>query len=438
MLDKAKNWIRFSMTSKLISLGAVALLLSIPAALISVLISERSRLADDATTEVSAKWGNAQVITGPMLVVPFRELQRTATGELASNTRHAYFLPESLSVNGELIPSVRYQGIYEVMVYTSALAFSGQFVPPNFADWEIDTETILWSEAALIMGIEDMRGINETITLSWNDAQTAFSGGIEAKGVVSSGISANIDVADGGTFSFELSLNGSQSLMIVPAGKTTSMSLASSWPSPKFDGAFLPDEREVDTAGFSAQWHVLDLNRPYPQKFRGTTQGVEESAFGVSLVLPVDHYRRAMRASRYAFIVIFLTLLTFFLVEVRNQKHAHPFQYILVGLMLCLFYTLLLSISEHVSFNSAYAIAGAAVITTIALYMQSVYHEHTLTLLTGGVLIAIYLFMYLLLQLEDHALLVGSIGAFIAVALTMYLTRNVEWYRRGDEALESS
>ena len=428
MIDKAKHWMRHSLNFKLLSMAVVILLLIIPSVIISVLIEERSNTADEATEEVSQKWGYAQIVTGPMLVVPFKEARQNNAGEAVQRTRHAYFLPESLHFEGSIAPSVRYRGIYEVTVYTAGLSVAGTFAAPTFADWEVETEDILWNEATVILGIRDMRGINEVITLNWNGREAEFTGGIEANDVVALGVSARVDASAGGDFSFDLSLNGSRSISVVPAGKETLVTLTSPWPSPKFDGAFLPDEREVSDEGFTATWHVLDLNRPYPQRWRDATHGVAESAFGVSLVLPVDHYRKALRASRYAFIVITLTLLTFFLIEVRQKKHAHPFQYILVGLMLCLFYTLLLSISEHVSFNAAYAIAGLSTITVIACYIQSVYHTRVLSALTAAVLVVLYLFIYLLLQLEDYALLSGSIGLFIALALTMYLTRNVQWY----------
>ncbi len=421
---------RDSITFKLLSMAVVIVLLIIPSVIISVLIEERSRTADEATEEVSQKWGHAQVITGPMLVVPFKELRETTSGDVAFKTRHAYFLPESLQVSGAMAPSMRYRGIYEVTVYTADLSLRGTFAPPSFADWEVNPDAILWNEAAVVVGIRDMRGINEVIMLSWNGEESAFGGGIEATGVIDTGVSARVGAMQGGEFTFDLSLNGSQSIQVVPAAKKTAVTLESSWPSPKFDGAFLPDTREISQDGFTAQWHVLDLNRSYPQRWRDSTNGIVESAFGVALVMPVDHYRKALRASRYAFIVITLTLLTFFLIEVRQKKRAHPFQYILVGLMLCLFYTLLLSISEHVSFNAAYALAGVATITAIACYIQSVYHSRVLSILTGSVLVVIYLFMYLLLQLEDYALLSGSIGLFIALVLTMYLTRKVQWYRQ--------
>ncbi len=429
---------RDSVTFKLLSMAVVLVLLIIPSVIISTLIEERSRTADEATEEVGQKWGLSQVITGPMLVVPYREMQPTGSTDTAPVTRHAYFLPERLDVSGTIEPTVRYRGVYEVIVYTADLSIGGSFAPPSFADWDVKAEDILWNEAALIAGVRDMRGINEVITLDWDGTAIPFGGGVEATGVVEAGISARIPAQAGGRFAFDLSLKGSRSLEVVPVGRETAVSLASSWPSPKFDGAFLPDSREVGKEGFSADWQVLDLNRPYAQRWRDTTHGVDESAFGVALVMPVDHYRKALRASRYAFIVIGLTLLSFFLIEVRQKRRAHPFQYILVGLMLCLFYTLLLSISEHVSFDLAYVVAGAATITAIACYIQSMYHSRMLSIITGGVLVVLYVFIYLLLQMEDYALLTGSIGLFVALALTMYLTRSVQWYSPEREALQSS
>ena len=428
-MEKSSQWMRDSVTFKLLSMAVVIVLLIIPSVIISALIEERSQTAEEAAEEVNQKWGLAQVITGPMLVVPFKELHQGTGGDLVSRTRYAYFLPESLHVSGTLAPNVRYRGLYEVIVYKADLSFRGHFAPPSFADWDVEEEDILWNEAALITGIRDMRGINEVITLAWNEDSTAFSGGIEAEGVLETGVSTRVRAVVGGDFAFGLSLNGSQSIQLVPAGRETTVSLTSPWPSPKFDGAFLPDSRQISAEGFTASWRILDLNRPYPQRWRDSANGIAESAFGVALVLPVDHYRKALRAARYAFIVITLTLLSFFLIEVRQKKRAHPFQYLLVGLMLCLFYTLLLSISEHVSFNVAYAIAGAATIVVITCYIQSVYRSVVLSLLTGGVLTVLYLFIHLLLQMEDYALLSGSIGLFIALALTMYLTRNVQWYR---------
>jgi inner membrane protein len=136
-----------------------------------------------------------------------------------------------------------------------------------------------------------------------------------------------------------------------------------------------------------------------------------------------------MRSAKYAIMTIALTFLVFFLVEILNGRKIHPFQYILVGLSLCLFYILLISISEHADFNFAYLISAGSVVTMIALYSLSVFKKTKLTLLLSVILVCIYGFLFITLQLADYALLMGSIGLAIILAITMYFTRNINWYK---------
>src|SRR6185295_13952140 len=95
---------------------------------------------------------------------------------------------------------------------------------------------------------------------------------------------------------------------------------------------------------------------------------------------------------------------------------------------LCLFYLLLLSISEHLPFAAAYGIAAAATVGLIAAYSAAVLRGRGRAAVMGVVLAALYGYLYVLLQLEDYALLLGSVGLFLILALVMYLTRRVDWY----------
>jgi inner membrane protein involved in colicin E2 resistance len=81
---------------------------------------------------------------------------------------------------------------------------------------------------------------------------------------------------------------------------------------------------------------------------------LQQSAFGFDLYIPADHYQMAERTVKYALLFVSLTFLVFFFIEVLNNRYVHPFQYILIGLALCIFYTLLLSISEQLGFTPAY------------------------------------------------------------------------------------
>jgi inner membrane protein len=175
----------------------------------------------------------------------------------------------------------------------------------------------------------------------------------------------------------------------------------------------------------------LELNRNYPQFWIGNrnAEALKNSSFGVDLLSPANDYQKAMRSAEYALLVISLTFLTFFLVEIFNQKKMHPFQYILIGLSLCLFYTLLLSISEHTNFNLAYLISSIAIISMIGFYAKAILNNLKQTIVLIMILFFTYSFVFITLQLQDDVQLIGSIGLTAILAFTMYITRNINWYQ---------
>ena len=223
-------------------------------------------------------------------------------------------------------------------------------------------------------------------------------------------------------------MNGSDGLFFIPVGKETKVELSSPWSNPSFTGSFLPNERQIDSDGFTAEWKILHLNRNFPQQWKGAHYKIDHSFFGVKLRLAVDDYQKIMRTAKYAIMFITLTFLTFFMIELLGKKVIHPIQYILIGFALLIFYTLLLSISEYLTFKFAYLLAGAAIILLISLYTKTVLNSTLQTITIAGVLVLLYGYLYVILQLQDFALLMGSIGLFIVLAVVMYLTRKVDWF----------
>ncbi len=432
-----ESWIRTSVTFKMFSIAFLAIILLIPAFMIQMVIQDREYRRNEAVQEISSKWGNEQTLAGPILTVPYKATIKDEAGNISNVTQYAHFLPDKLDVKGSLQPEVRYRGIYEAVLYTGKLQFGGQFSFPNFDDWAIDKQDILWNKAFLSVGIPDMRGINDKIELAWNSQKMLFEPGIESPDVVSSGVSVATPLiadkkGDTFTFDFQLNLNGSERLKFLPLGKETTVSLGSSWRNPSFDGAFLPDTRNIDTKGFTAQWKVLHLNRNFPQQWLGNGQNIQESAFGVKLLTPIDEYQKTARSSKYAIMFIFLTFLGFFFVEILNKMRIHPAQYLLVGAALCVFYLLLISLSEHIKFNPAYWVSTAATVILITAYSSTIFRSKKLTISICITLLALYGFLYSLLQLQDYALLMGSLGLFSILAAIMYLSRNIDWYNLGN------
>ncbi len=430
MTDKqsSKNWFQNSITIKSIIVGLLILVLLIPAGMIKNLIQERNSLRNSAISEVSFKWGNPQTIGGPIITVPYKSYYKKDK-EIIEEIRYAHFLPEKLNIKGKISPEERKRGIYKVIVYKTNLNFSGSFNKPNFQDWKIQEKNILWDQATLSIRIPDMRGIKDVIKVKWNKETYDVNPGISYQ-TDHSGVSSFINITDENkyTFAFDLNLNGSEYLNFIPLGKETNINITSDWTNPSFDGAFLPNNHKISEHGFEANWKVLHVNRSYPQQWIGNKYSLNESSFGVKLLLPVDHYLKSERSVKYAIMFIALTFMVFFFSEILNKKRIHPIQYLLVGLGLSIFYTLLVSLSEQINFNLAYLIAGISIISLITVYSHSIFKSKKLTAIIAFVLIILYSFLFVILQLQDYSLLLGSIGLFIALAIVMYLSKRIDWY----------
>lgn len=429
-LPSLNIWLRKSISVKLLIIGFIILILLIPTFMLGALIKEREGRQNETVSEVSSKWGRSQTIGGPILVIPYFTLDKTSSIKM---TQYAYFLPKDLNIEGEIMPQMLHRGIYDIVAYNSNLNLAGSFAKLDFSDWNIPAENILWSDAFVSLGIPDLRGIKENIDLSFDDKTYTFESGVRTLDVINSGVSTDVKLNPASdkdyNFSFNLKLNGSYDLNFLPLGKETNVELKSKWPSPSFSGEFLPDNREVTKDGFSSSWKVLDMNRNYPQKWLGRNYEIDSSAFGVELIVPVDQYQKAFRSIKYALMIIFLTFLVFFFVEIKYNMRFHPFQYILVGVALIIFYALLLSLSEHIAFNLAYLIGSVATIGLIGLYSLTMFKKNILTMVLSSILVVLYVFVFSILQLEDYALLMGSIFLFLILAVIMYMSRNIKWYQ---------
>jgi inner membrane protein len=427
------KWMKSSVSLKLFTIGFIILILLIPSSMIQSIIYEREGLRREAIYEVSNTWSNAQVVAGPILTIPV-ETVRVIDNKTYTQRHQIHILPTDYNVNGTLNSKTLSRGIYQIVVYESELKFDGNFnIKKYIAKGMYDN--VFWDEAFLTIGVSDLRGIQQMIQVDWNGSTKEVEAGSLISSIVNSGVTVPLKGEGLGSkndysFSFNLNLQGSENFSIIPLGSETSVDLQSSWSDPSFSGKFLPDTRTVSDEGFEANWTILELNRDFPQSWRDESQyNLSESAFGVKLLLPMDDYQKTTRSAKYAIMTIGLTFLIFFLVELINKQRIHPFQYTLVGLALCLFYILLVSISEHLTFNNAYLVASVIVISMIVLYSRSVFTRSKLVLALCVTLIGIYGFVFVTLQLTDSALLLGSIGLAIIIAATMYLTRNIQWYR---------
>src|SRR5262249_24013385 len=213
--------------------------------------------------------------------------------------------------------------------------------------------------------------------------------------------------------------------------RTSHVQLQGNWPSPGFASGFLPIERHIKNGRFDATWQILDLNRSYGGRWMESdipANELEDSAFGVDLVQPVDLYQQAERAVKYAGVFIGLTFLTLFIWEHLVRRPVHPIQYALMGLALSVFFLLLLALSEHIGFGPAYILAALALCLLLGVYLAGALRSRTSGTVAGGVFALLYALLYLLVTSDDYALLAGSLGLFAVLAVAMVLTREIDWY----------
>lgn len=411
------------------------LILLIPAYMVQNLIHERTIRQAEAIEEVSSKHADDQSITGPILTIPFIKKKQVenedGTHRQIIEQYYYHILPEALKINGEIIPEKRKRGIFEVVLYGSKLNFSGNFDSYDFENNGLNESNLLLDKAFVTLGISDLKGVTDQVDFTLGDSSVMFSPGVISKDIVSSGLHVRyplLGLPKKMKFNFDLSLNGSETMMFTPIGKVTTVNVVSPWSEPSFDGSFLPDSREVRKDGFDAQWKVLHLNRNYPQTWIGNKNMLHESRFGVNLRLPVDVYQKSMRVAKYAILFIVLTYLVFFFVEILNKILIHPIQYILVGIALVLFYVLLLAFSEQMYFDYAYIVASLMTISLVFLYCRSILKSWALASMTASILLILYGFIFIIIQMQDLALLFGSLGVFLILAVTMYFSRKIDWF----------
>lgn len=446
--SKFGNWLKTSITARMLMVGFLTIILLIPLFFIENLIRERSHRQTEVISEINQQWGNEVLIYGPILKVPYKTYKKkTVTDkntkkvytETIEEIKNAYFFPEKLNINSNINPEEKKRGIYTTAVYNSKMDITGTFVKPEFSDIEINDKNIIWDKAKIIIQSSNVKGVNEAnlklgdtnyeLTSKYNGQKNYKYNEVVMHTLQTKTINKNqLQFQKPLTFNINFNIKGSEQIRFIPTGKQTEAKIKSNWKTANFFGEFLPyNDDKVNENGFDAKWKILDLNRPFSQQHFNGIPDLKEFAFGINFMIPVDEYQKSERSAKYGFLVIGLTFLVFFLIQTLSKINIHPFQYLMIGLALTMFYTLLVSISEHSNFLKAYLTAGVSVIVLITLYSKSILKTFKSPIFIGLSLTALYTFIYVIIQLENYALLVGSIGLFLILAIVMYVSRKIDW-----------
>src|SRR5216110_1582040 len=180
-LPKSQPWFgrRHSTIFKLLGVGALVLVLLIPLAMITGVLSERLQRRNEAVADITSSWGREQNVIGPVLGIPYQykfktvkeipapdgKVERREVEETA--TANAYFLPESLKIDGNVQTQTLHRGIYDAAVFRAQVTLSGKFAPPDFGPLKIDLKDVQWKDAFVTIAVTDLRGTRQGLVLDW-------------------------------------------------------------------------------------------------------------------------------------------------------------------------------------------------------------------------------------------------------------------------------
>ncbi len=427
--------------TKILLIAVISAVLMIPSLIISSLVSDREYTLNSTVGDISDSWSGRQVISGPIITIPYDSISKKNNGGLVR------LLPDRLDIDADIKSQELHRGIYEAVVYNSDVTAEGNFSFEPLRKLGIPMSAYRFSEAYVTIGIGDLRGVEEISPFAIGAKSYELEGTNNSKvysdydvddeievrryrnehspgtGCMQANISITPDDSTSIPFKVTMKLRGSGSFGVTPIGHRNKIEIEGTCKSPSFKGMFLPSERKVEDGEFEASWTLNSTNRDYPQAFIGSRAAdIAKSAVSVSLLIPVDRYQKTDRAVKYAIVVILLTFIAILFAEVMLRHPINLLQYLLVGLALILFYSLLLSLSEHLSFGLSYLIASIMTIGLITAYMRGVLKSARTAYAIEALLFIIYGFIFVLLSLETFALLTGSIGLFLALAAVMYAT----------------
>jgi inner membrane protein len=420
MKDANKNLFKGAIIIILIAL------LMIPTWYVNGLVMERKLRKDEITQEVYKTWSKPQIISAPYLQLSY------AKNNSAENIQkyNAYVMASSNKVEATVNPIIFHRNIYNVPVYSTVIQLSGSFDKKDIETFTTTNGTINNENSNLAFNITDIKGVADSVTAEINNKTYLLNaktipGGVNTKSFCIPYALLSTEQGDI-NYKIKLTLKGSEKISFLPLAAVNNIHLKSNWPNPAFEGSFATENKTITSKGFDATWNITKyqtsistINDIWPANI--------ETTVGVNLITPVDAYTKIMRCTKYALLFIALTFALFYFIEILKNTQIHPVQYVLVGLAIVIFFTLLLSISEYIGFDWAYVIAALATITLITTYCKSIMHTYKNAFTVGVVQIALYAFIYNIIQLEDTSLLVGSIGLFIILAIIMQVSKKINW-----------
>jgi inner membrane protein len=430
------------------TLVLLTLIMLIPISMVKSLIFERSYRASEVKEDISSSAGGPLQFAGPVIKIPGkRSIERVfinsegrKSSEYHEEDFYLWYTAEELDIKVDLDTENKFRGIFYSPVFKGKISLSGYFNLEGIAADLEENEKLQPENAELIIPFFNQKGIRKIEQSLWNGTDITLHPGNRGLSFSSGGIFSGIpfsldnDKSDQSpNFSFNILIAGAGKVSILPLASRASVSVRADWPAPSFGGFSIPDNHDITDEGFYAQWNCSSLSSGIPVRWNSETvfdqYNLSASYIETDFINVHYHYEQNERAAKYAVLFILIPFITLFLFEHFFRRKIHIIQYILAGIANIIFYLLLLSLSEHISFNLSYLISAVSVTVMLCLYTFSTLKQDRKAWFMAPVMTAVYLFLFITLQSEDWALLIGSAGVFAITAFIMFITRKIDFYQ---------
>lgn len=382
---------KMTYASKGIFLGLQCLVLMLGTLVIWELVYSRDKRSSEVSGQIAEEWGKDVSIYGPIIANTL-DIQCYISDTLNE------LKPDTFICKAQIKTESLHRNIYEAEVYNADVNLSAVFNKDN---------VIALSDSVYIIIHVDTKQIVKLSPLKIGEKNLNWS-------CVGNLLYAKVDVSDMHSeieLLTDFAIRGSWQFNIAQIGTNSEILFTGNASNPSFHGFTLPNERTINNKDFSAKWIKTDLSG-HRTEFRENV--------GVWFLVGVDRYQKVARSLKYSFFIILLTYISVLFIEIMSKHEIPLLNYFLIGVALIIYYTLLLSFSEHMSFVVSYWIASVMTIILIALYLWKMLDSKKVSIAISIILTILYTSCYVLISLTTYALLIGSLMLFFVLAAMMY------------------
>ena len=434
---------------KIVLIGLMTVICGLVSLCIMSIVYERERLSEATQFEVSKSWSGSQTFVGPVLCVPVSE-----SGKAGIYTC-LYVFPEHMNVEATVKNENLHRGIFDASVYNAAVNVEGTFNLKDMVErtFDVDSQKSLWIDwehGQVITAIADAKGLEEGIQITLNDSSIILDEHFNKYGCkelnsifgypyeeVCELVNLKGMLKKEVKFSLKTNLKGSGELHFAPIGKDSKVTMHGNSTDPSFMGMTLPSTREITEDGFTATWKVNNISRKADdQVFYSKDTSMSFDTVGTKFLVRGGQYTQTNRVLKYAFLVIFLSLVAVFFGEMSVGSEISSLNYLLIGAALVLFYLMLLSLAEWIGFGLAYIASAVLILGMVALYLNAIVHDKKTVTAICLFIGLVDVFIYILLNIADMALLVGTFGLFIVLGIAMFFSLRIKVKRKPNESTE--